>query len=156
VVEVHPVAPDDWIHWRDVRLRALADAPEAFGSSLADWVAADERRWRRRLDDVPFNVVAVSDGLSIGQASGTAADDDGCVELISMWVAPEDRGTGAARVLIDAVMEWARRVAAVGARPSVRRANEHAIRLYLRTGFVQVDEDGEESSELVMVRSLRF
>lgn len=155
MVEVRTVAPDDWCQWRDVRMRALADAPEAFGSSLAEWAAADERRWRRRLDDVPFNVIAVSDGLPVGQASGTAADDDGCVELLSMWVAPEARGTGAARALIDAVTEWARRVDAVGVRLSVRWANERAIRLYLRADFVPVDEGGDAPTELAMVRPLR-
>lgn len=154
-MEVRAVAPDDWWQWRDVRMRALADAPEAFGSSLAEWEAADERRWRQRLADVPFNVIAVSDGLPVGQASSTTADEDGCVELISMWVAPEARGTGAARALIDAVTEWARRVDAVGVRLSVRRENERAIRVYLGADFIPVDEDGDTPTELAMVRPLR-
>jgi hypothetical protein len=84
-------------------MRALADAPEAFGSSLGEWEAADERRWRQRLDDVPFNVIAISDGLPVGQASCTAADEDGCVRLISMWVAP---GAMRIRVRTDRHSPW--------------------------------------------------
>ena len=154
VAEVRTVAPDDWRPRRDVRLRALAGAPEACGSSLAEWATADERRWRQRLEDVPFNVIAISNGLPIGQASGTAADDHGRVELISMWVAPEARGTGTARALVDAVTDWARAVDAVGVRLSVRRANKRAIRLYVETGFIRIDEDGDEPAELAMVRPL--
>jgi ribosomal protein S18 acetylase RimI-like enzyme len=120
---------------------------------LAEWELADERRWHQRLEDVPFNVVAVSGGgVPVGQASGTAVDDEGRVELISMWVAPEARGTGTARALVEAVTEWARSSEAVGVWLSVRRANERAIRLYLKTGFVQVDEDGGEPADLAMFR----
>lgn len=154
MAEVRTLAPDDWRLWRDVRLKALADAPEAFGSTLTDWDAANERRWRRRLEEVPFNVIATINGVAIGQASGTAAGEDGRVELISMWVAPEARGTGAARELVDAVAEWARGVGAVGVRLSVRRANERAIRLYRRAGFIHVDEPGDEPAELAMTRTL--
>jgi GNAT superfamily N-acetyltransferase len=110
VEDVRGVAPDEWRLWRDVRLRALADAPDAFGSSLAEWERADERRWRRRLNDVPFNVVAVTGDVPVGQASGTAASEDRRVELISLWVVAESRGTGVARALVDAVTEWARGV----------------------------------------------
>jgi len=154
VEDVRAVAPDEWRLWRDVRLSALADAPDAFESSLAEWEKADERRWRRRLVDVPFNVVAVIGDVPVGQASGTAPSEDRRVELIFMWVAPESRGTGVAHALIDAVTEWARGVGAMEVRLSVRRANERAIRLYRRTGFVQVDEPGDEPDELTMVRSL--
>jgi hypothetical protein len=39
----------DWRVWRSLRLAALAEASGAFGSRLADWVDADEGRWRKRL-----------------------------------------------------------------------------------------------------------
>lgn len=153
VTEVRPVPPDDWSLWRDVRLRALADAPEAFGQTLADWEAADEPRWRRRLRDVPCNLVAVRDGAPVGQASGTAVDGRGRAELISMWVAPEARGTGAAAALVDGVAGWARSAGAAGLQLAVRRANERAIRLYRALGFVEVDEPARPG-ELAMLRAL--
>ena len=143
MIDVRIVSSDDWSLWRDLRLKALSDAPDTFGATLADWESADERRWRRRLAEGPLNVVAVTDEQAVGQASGTALNDDERVELISMWVAPEARGTGVAEALIEAVSEWARRLGAVAVRLSVRQANERAIRLYQRTGFVLVDEPGD-------------
>lgn len=150
------LAPEDWRLWREVRLAALMDAPEAFGSTLAYWSGDGdvEPRWRERLHDVPLNLVAMDDGVAIGQASGTGLDDHARTELISMWVAPAARGTGVADALVETVAEWAQGVGASAVRLSVRRANERAIRFYLRAGFVHVDDPGDEPAELAMVRPL--
>ena len=75
-MELKVLGSDDWRLWKEGRLRALADAPEAFGASFAQWEAADEDRWRQRLTEVPFNVVAIEDGIVVGQASGTALDGE--------------------------------------------------------------------------------
>lgn len=69
VVILRVVSPDDWVLWRELRLTALRSAPEAFGSSLADWVDATEDAWRTRLNAVPFNVIAEDNGVAVGQAS---------------------------------------------------------------------------------------
>jgi ribosomal protein S18 acetylase RimI-like enzyme len=138
VVEVHRLSPDDWRLWRIVRLQALEDAPYAFGTSLSEWQGDGdlERRWRHRLEDVPFNVVAVVDGRPVGQGSGTAPDDRLSVELISMWVAPISRGNGIGEALIDAVVGWAEEIGARCVSLAVKEGNSHAIALYERTGFV--------------------
>jgi ribosomal protein S18 acetylase RimI-like enzyme len=140
--------------WRDLRLSALADAPDAFGSVLADWKDADQRRWRRRLLDVPFNAVAVVDAVPVGQASGTDPDGSRRPELISMWVAPQVRGTGVADALVRAVEEWAQRSGAVALRLSVRATNERAMRFYERSGFTASGGAGDEPGEISMAKRL--
>jgi ribosomal protein S18 acetylase RimI-like enzyme len=154
MAELWVLTADDWRLWREVRLAALADAPEAFGTTLEHWSGEGDReaRWRQRLLDVPMNLVAHVDGVPVGQASGTAIDEDHRVELISMWVAPAARGPGVADSLVEAVVDWAQAEGATGVRLSVRRANDRAIRLYLRRGFAHVDEPGDEPSERAMVR----
>lgn len=154
-VQLRVVTPDDWEAWRGVRLRALADAADAFGSSLSDWESADESRWRRRLSEVPFNLIAVRAGHAIGQASGTAVDVRARIELISMWVAPEARGRGVADALVAAVAGYGSDVGAAAIRLSVRRHNERAIRFYTRINFELADEPADEPAEIAMVRSTR-
>lgn len=154
-VQLRAVSPDDWRLWREVRLPALEDAPDSFGASLADWQSADETRWRQRLSEVPFNVVALNDGDPVGQASGTHLDVDNRAELISMFVAPDARGSGVADALVDAVREYALEAGAVAVRLSVRRFNARAIAMYERAGFEVAAEPGDEPAESAMLLSLR-
>lgn len=148
------VSPDDWRVWRTLRLEALADAADAFESTLSDWASADERRWRQRLEEVPFNVMAIIGEDVVGQASGTNIGADGRCELISMYVSRDARGAGAAEALAEAVCDWAAAAGATAVRLFVRRSNARAIRLYDRVGFVPVDEPADDPAEIAMVRSL--
>lgn len=127
------IGPDDWREFREVRLASLQEAPRAFGSRYQDWVDAPEGRWRARLTDVPLTVVARGGEGPVGVVSG--ADSEGEVELISMWVSPDQRGTGLAGRLIEQVVGWAtergRRTYLM-----VRDDNVAAISAYERAGFV--------------------
>jgi len=135
VPELVRVGPDEWETFRDVRLASLADAPGAFGASYDDWVDAPESRWRSRLTDVPFTMVAAVDGRGVGVVSGVQVEDR--VELISMWVAPDHRGTGLTGRLIDSVADWA---SSHGCDTylMVRDDNARAIASYEKAGFVDL------------------
>lgn len=156
-VQLRRLTVEDWALWREVRLRALADAPQAFDSTLTDWQGEGdaEDRWRSRLVDVPFNLVGTIDGEAIGQVSGTALDDRGRCELISMWVDASVRGRGVGGALIDGVAEWALSVGASALVLSVRQSNTHAVDLYTRASFVPIDEPAGDRCDLRMRRDLR-
>lgn len=141
MITLRTLTVDEWAGWRDVRLAALREAPAAFGSSLASWQGDGDReqRWRRRLTDVPFNLLAEWDGAPAGITSGLPGEDSGTVELISMWVAPFARGRGVGDALVDAVLGWARKRGARRVTLTVRQDNHPAAALYRRRGFV----DGE-------------
>jgi ribosomal protein S18 acetylase RimI-like enzyme len=123
-------------------LEALEEAPYAFSSTLADWQGQGdtESRWRSRLSDVPFNIIAEWQSTAAGMASVTALQPDGWVELISMWVAPFARGRGLGDALVSAAIDRAREKQASGVALAVFEGNEHALALYLRHGFVDVGE----------------
>jgi ribosomal protein S18 acetylase RimI-like enzyme len=144
VIELRELTADDWQLWRELRLAALEEAPYAFGSQLADWVDAEEERWRARLD-IPGsrNFVAVLDGTPVGMASGVRTDEDGVAELISMWIAPTGRGHGIGDQLMARVEGWARDTEAQILELSVADGNEKARALYLRSGFADTDREGE-------------
>ncbi len=135
MLELRAIAPDDWQLWRDLRLAALADASAAFGSRLADWQGADERRWRQRLDIPGHHILAVRDGVPVGMASGVPSATAGVAELISMFVSPDVRGQGVGDRLITAVLDWARSTGAQSVRLNVAEGNTAAATLYRRHGF---------------------
>ncbi|HEX4216202.1 MAG TPA: GNAT family N-acetyltransferase [Candidatus Dormibacteraeota bacterium] len=134
-ISLRRIGADQWGLWRELRLEALAEAPEAFGSKLAEWQGTGdtERRWRARLDSVPLNLIADLDGTPAGMVSGVG--EGGEVELISMWVAPFARGAGVGDALIEAVIAWAASLQPTRIQLEVREDNEHAAALYRRHGF---------------------
>jgi ribosomal protein S18 acetylase RimI-like enzyme len=140
VIEAVVVTPDGWRLWRELRRAALAEAPAAFRSTLAEWSgAADtEQRWRARLEDVALNLVLTSNGEETGMVSATAPDGNHPAELISMWVAPTGRGHGCGDEAVGQVVAWVREnFPGSGVQLSVKADNVHAIRLYERHGFVE-------------------
>lgn len=142
MVTLRQVTVEDWSTWRDVRVAALADAPYAFNSRLADWENGGEERWRARLT-LPgaYNVVAVAAGRPVGVVRGVP-HKDGTSELHSMWVSPEVRGQGVGDLLMTAVERWAVGSGATVLELAVFPDNAAAIALYRRHGFRDTDELG--------------
>ncbi|MEU6340377.1 GNAT family N-acetyltransferase [Streptomyces sp. NPDC046977] len=137
MTELRTLTPQDWRLWRGLRLAALADAPHAFGSRLADWQGTGDReeRWRDRLALSGTHLAAVRDGVPCGMASGVRGEHPGTTELISMWVARDARGHGVGDLLIRAVETWAAGTGAALLTLAVADGNEPAAALYRRNGF---------------------
>ncbi|MBV2154976.1 GNAT family N-acetyltransferase [Kitasatospora sp. SUK 42] len=161
-LELRRVSPDDWPLWRELRLAALAEAPYAFGSTLADWQDAEEARWRSRLD-LPgaLDLVALLAGRPVGMASGVPVEADAAAaELISMWVGPQARGKGVADRLITEIAHWATDQGRTTLKLAVAPDNPAALALYRRNGFADTDEPGDLMAdglrrELVMAKALK-
>lgn len=144
----------EWPAYRALRLRSLADAPQAFGSTLALEESWRPELWMARLTaastsgrDCPLVAEAeTADGAADGankQLLGLLwakcdADDAGIVHLYQMWVAPETRGQGVAAALLRDAIAWARAIGARSVRLRVVSGNEAAARLYARAGFRDV------------------
>ncbi|MEO7131548.1 MAG: GNAT family N-acetyltransferase [Dermatophilaceae bacterium] len=153
-MEVRVVTPQEWRLWRQLRLTALAEAPAAFGSTLADWSGAGdtEQRWRARLRDVAFNVVLTWQGEPLGMVSATGPDDQGRIELISMWIAPRARGRGVGDEAVRQVLAWAQQRHPVSRVVlSVVTDNDRAIHLYERHGFVDAGPSPDGPGERLML-----
>ncbi|MFE3454095.1 GNAT family N-acetyltransferase [Nonomuraea sp. NPDC059194] len=133
---IEPLGTHETDRLRAIRLRALAEAPDAFGSSYAKDAAHPKEKWAERLsnpDSVWF--VAVGEGQDAGLVCGLE-ERPGHVHLLSMWVAPEARGTGLAGRLVDEVVAWARARQAQEIGLWAVDANAAARALYARKGFV--------------------
>ena len=139
---VRRFAPGERRTYRELRLRALADAPDAFGSTLAHEGGRPDAEWAARLDagarsssDAPL--VAHRGDDAVGLAWVRLHTDDGepgVAHLYQVWVAPEHRGRGVARRLLDAAAAWARAAGAHVLALDATCGDTPAMRLYTRAG----------------------
>jgi len=71
--------------WRSIRLRALREAPYAFGTTVAEASNWPTARWEAQvLEFATF--VAVVDGRDMGVARGANHERRDVRELVGMWV----------------------------------------------------------------------
>jgi GNAT superfamily N-acetyltransferase len=143
---VRPFAAHEWPLYRALRLRALDDAPAAFGSTLAEEAARTDADWAWRLNIGATSgrdraLVAELGGTPVGLAWAKLDTDDAFLaNLFQMWVAPEARGHGVAAALLDAALAWARGTGARTLQLGVVCGNDPARRLYERAGFRDAGE----------------
>ena len=133
---------------RDVRLRALADAPYAFSSSVARESALAPTFWEGRAaeselgqDGVVF--VASEDARILGMAGGFIDGTTRDVAVVwGMWVDPDARCQGIGRELLEAVADWGEIAGARRLRLAVTNSDESepAAVMYRGLGFVETGE----------------
>jgi GNAT superfamily N-acetyltransferase len=167
--EVRRIRADEGLQLRVLRLRALAYAPMAFGSTLAREEAFSEHVWHERAvegasgtDRVTF--IAEREGQWLGLATGVASDpikpDDRGPVLVGMFVDPAARGRGLGAALVEAVVAWARSRGATWLSLWVTSSNGPAIALYEKCGFQRTGDSqplahSPAVAEFRMVRELR-
>lgn len=146
---IRRIRPNEGPSLRAFRLGALADAPMAFGSTLAREEAFASDLWCERAahgasgaDRVIF--VAEQDGRWLGIATGLASDpdvpDDPRPELVGMFVCSEARGRGIGAALVSAVVGWAGQRPATSLCLWVTASNDPAVALYEKCGFRRTGE----------------
>ncbi len=158
-IEIRLVTPDEWQALRSVRLEAMRDSPEAFGSTYERELSFDEDGWRQRISRGPWWLAWRAD-RPVAMAAGFAAEGTPRTwHLVSMWVEPSSRRSGLGSDLVEVVAEWAEGEGAPVLSLGVASGNENAKRLYEKTGFSFTGEseplqrDAHER-ELVMERQL--
>lgn len=143
-VTIRNLEPHDWPGYRTIRLRSLADSPDAFGSTLAAEQDRAPQDWAARLSaaavsgqDCPLAAELAGALVGLAWAKVDPADAS-VVNIFQMWVAPESRGHGVAAALLRKAIAWAKSRQARFVQLGVNCANASAVRLYLREGFRDV------------------
>lgn len=123
---------------QEIRLRALLDEPDAYGSSYEREIVFVESDWQKRLSriDAATFVCERDDGVAVGLITGMIDDNSDLIAwLTSMWVDPEARGSGAAGLLIDEVIAWSLIKNCALIRLDFTEGNVNAERAYEKSGF---------------------
>jgi putative hydrolases of HD superfamily len=152
-MEIRWLGVDDVDRYRELRLRALADAPEAFASTYAEERAFAPEVWTARLsNDAAANLFATDDETPLGMATALR-EADGTAHIVGMWVTPEARGRGVGRYLIEAIAGWARDQGLRELALWVAEPNTPARTLYERCGFRPTGERQPLPSDTSVIES---
>ena len=138
-VTVRALGGEEWQAYRQVRLAALKESPEAFASTYDAEAEYDEEFWRLRLARSE-RLLASDGGDPIGIASLGQAEEDGVAELFGMWVTPARRGSGVAWRLTEAAAQHARAAGRRALKLWVSTDNGRAVAFFSSFGFRPTDQ----------------
>jgi GNAT superfamily N-acetyltransferase len=101
-------APSDWRDLRAIRLEALSDTPEAYGSTYEESVRWSDAQWKNAASTRLY-YFADRDDRVVGMVSGGFNDaHPGTRWLYGMYVTPNERGNGTAAQLVRSIGDWAK------------------------------------------------
>jgi ribosomal protein S18 acetylase RimI-like enzyme len=138
--QVCRLSPDDLPAYRRLRLAALADHPESFGSSLEEELLFDDETFLKRMVPAPPSVAL--GGFADGELAGIGGlmvqprlKQRHYGTIYGVYVAPAHRGIGLARGLLGALIAHGRAAELLFLTLSVTAGVDPARRLYLDLGF---------------------
>jgi GNAT superfamily N-acetyltransferase len=98
----------DWRALKAIRLEALVDTPDAYGSTWKENSTWSDAQWKNAASNRLY-YLAFRDDIVVGMVSGGLNDmHPGTRWLYGMYVTPSDRGTGTADELVATVCAWVR------------------------------------------------
>lgn len=161
VPAIRPLLEDDWARLRELRLQALEDAPDSFGPTLESALAQDERYWRGWARGRPGRLqawAAFAGDKTVGLVSGGIPGEPSVGHWGALWVAPEARGQGVARRLVETVCAWLEAQGCTRIELEVTDGNpaEHLYRSlgFERTGARKPLREGSPLFEVTMARDV--
>src|SRR5579875_524258 len=138
-MDVKPIGADEGLIYRDLRLRALADSPDAFGDTLEHALGTPRETWIERAREIAADggheqlFIARDNGIPCGTTYVRMAS--GVARIYAMWVDPAFRRRGIASGLLATATAWAENRGATLLELWVTAGNDGAARLYERAGF---------------------
>lgn len=165
MMSIELLGEDDWAVFREIRLRALLESPDAFGSTYGEESSQSVRAWRdwaagRWRGGVAAVFLARDDERPVGTATGAVYEAEPRVtHVYAMWVEPDARGAGVGRALVDAVTGWARAGGCDRLVLNVTDSNAAARAFYEACGFEETGEreplrSGSDLDVLILAKPL--
>jgi ribosomal protein S18 acetylase RimI-like enzyme len=141
-MEIRRIRADEGLAYREVRLRALKQAPDAYGTTFAEASTRTETEWtefaRRSAESETFALFVLDRGD--GSLAGLAAIsmEEGVPEegtVFQMWIDEDLRGTEWGSGLLAAAERHGESLGARSITLSVEDDNPRARRFYDRAGY---------------------
>ena len=140
MVDIRHARTRDWESLKAIRLQALTDSPDAFCTTYEEAASYDDEVWIGRASVDPAGGTSVSllafDGdVTVGMAVGVLCKDS-ALDVVSVFVVPDHRGTGIAQELMEIVEAWGRERGADRSVLDVEVGNEQAGAFYASLGYL--------------------
>lgn len=137
----------DWEELRNLRLHALADSPEWFGARIEVESERNSEDWKKELETAHWRLIE-SSNVTVGIMAVSKAEPlrDADCWLFGCWIAPEFRGHGVMKVIIDELDQICRTEGWMKQGLGVWPNNERAIRAYKKYGFYAGGEPRQSRS----------
>lgn len=131
---------DDWKNYRDIRLEALKEEPDAFGSSYNEYKDRDDLYWVERVvlsEDINGRsfLMAVCGENTFVAIGGAYRDENDEWNIIAIYTKKDFRGMGLGSLLFEKILEELknREIKKVFLRVNANRIP--ALSLYKKYGF---------------------
>lgn len=138
MIEIRPLQPDQWELHKRLRLAALADAPYAFTTQLADVATHTDAEWAaltaRRAGD-PYGITYFAFVEDEPRAMAACVLTELGAEMLAVWVAPTHRQLGVGQALVEYARQWARAHGVDALVVGVYTDNTNAVCFYKHAGF---------------------
>ncbi len=165
-VEIIELPPEEWQRYREIRLEALREEPQAFGSSFAEMELKPDTFWQERLADALLGGkswlwFAQQGERLIGMIGAFFDEAQQAAHIVSVYVTKEERGKGVGKALMERIL------AEIGKNEGIHKAflgvNQEqtaAVEMYRQFGFTvtseveEVQGDGKKHRGYLMEKSL--
>ena len=153
MIVIRRLQPGEVDLFKQLRLKALQDAPYAFPSTYEVAMQRSAESWREQAERTATGsdratFIAFSDDIPIGMAALYRDEHKGdSGELLQVWVSPEFRGTRVVWDLMDEIFKWASENGFHTIIAGVTKGNDRALKFYTNYGFSLIDEISTHDSE---------
>lgn len=162
-IDIIQLSATKWQQYKSLRLRALKEDPQAFGSSYKKELQYSDKKWQSRLTGGDLIIFANLDQQLVGMAGAYQTDADQKSQsstIFGVFVVSEARGKGVSRKIMKALLRLLKDRGVAQVNLTVNKDQLAAIGLYRKLGFQVIREkkvvlgDGLEHAEIVMTKRL--
>jgi RimJ/RimL family protein N-acetyltransferase len=139
-MEIIKLTPKDWKNLKDLRLEALKEESDAFGSSYEESAAHSDDEWKQKLANPKNPTILVCDeGQAIGMAGAYQEKGVNLKHIAYIWgvyLRKNYRGKGISLKLMEALLnEIAKNKEIEKINLNVNTSRLSAVKLYEKLGF---------------------
>lgn len=162
LIEIVTLPPSQREDYKNLRLRALQEEPQAYETKYEDALAEPPIEWQKRLEASEIGKTqllsfAKLNGNLVGMAAAWRPENEEVMNVVSVFIAKEARGKGISKKLLSHLIESVKKNEDVKTlRLEVNPNQTPAYKLYEGLGFKKVGVhkivlgDGKEYEDHIM------